>query len=85
MKQTRKARQTAKKKRVKEASETETSKTEQLGRLEVFKQSLRKKKAEELAKAVKLMAFDPNPEINGPMLKALEKVVPRILKDRLWD
>lgn len=44
--------------------------------------SLRKEKAEELAKAVKLVAFDPNPEINGPMLKALEKVVPRILKER---
>jgi len=88
LKQTRKARQTAKKKRL---GETETSETQQIGRLDVFKQSLekerklrslRKKEAEELAKAVKLVSFDPNPEINGPMLKALEKIVPRILKVR---
>ena len=88
LKQTRKAREIAKKKRL---GETDTSETEQQGHLEVFKQSLekerelrslRKKEAEELAKAVKLVAFDPNPEIHGPTLKAFEEIVPRILKVR---
>jgi len=36
--------------------------------------------SEELAKQVLMLATDPDKEIRGPVLDALEKVLPRILK-----
>jgi predicted Fe-S protein YdhL (DUF1289 family) len=42
----------------------------------------RKEIAEEEAKEIMLLALDPDKEISGPVLDALEKVLPRILKRR---
>lgn len=48
--------------------------------MEMDQRRYRKKKAEEKAKEIKLLALDPNKEISGPVLDALAEVLPRILK-----
>lgn len=72
---------------VAEAQET----TRQSGSLEDLQRSIeiqmeqrryRKEIAEEKAKEIKLLALDPNEEISGPVLDALDKVVPKILERR---
>jgi len=77
-----KALQASKKKRVAEA-------TKQVSPWEDLKQSykreederrLRKEKSQELAKQIRKLATDPNDAISGPVLDALEKVLPKILK-----
>jgi hypothetical protein len=51
-------------------------------RIEMEQRQRRKEIAEEEAKEIMLLALDPDKEISGSVLDALEKVLPRILKRR---
>jgi len=79
---TEKAVQALKKKRVVGATEEATSweDLKQSYKREKDEGRYRKKKSEELAKQVRKLATDPNEKISGPVLGALAKVLPSILK-----
>lgn len=82
LRRTEKAVQASKKKRAAEATEQATpwEDLKQSYKREEDERRFRKQRSEELAKQVRKLATDPNKEISGPVLDALEKVLPRILK-----
>jgi len=82
IKRTERAVQASKKKRFAEATKQATpwEDLKQSYKREEDERRLRKQMSEELAKQVRKLATDPNKEIRGPVLDALEKVLPIILK-----
>jgi len=79
---TEKAVQASKKKQAAEAAEQANplEDLKQSHKRERYERSFRKQRSEKLAKQVLMLATDPDDEISGPVLNALGKVLPRILK-----
>lgn len=82
IKRTEKAVEASKKKRVAEATKQATpwEDLKQSYKREEAERRHRKQMSEKLAKQVRKLATDPNMEISGPVLDALAKVLPKILK-----